>query len=43
MRNKSARKVDFAEDLLDIGVIKWIKEEKKEDYFFASDINMLYA
>ena len=42
MRNKSAREIDLVEDLQDIGVIKRIKEEKKEDYFSTSNINKLY-
>ena len=34
--------VEKLEDLQDIGVIKRIKEEKKENYFCASDIDELY-
>ena len=30
------------EDLLDIGVIKGIREGNKKDYFSAGDINKLY-
>ena len=30
------------EDLLDIGVIKRIKEGKQEDYFSAAEINKFY-
>ena len=42
MKNKSAREIDFVEDLQDVGVIERIKKEEKEDYFSASDINKLY-
>ena len=34
--------VEKLEDLQDIGVIKRIKEEKKENYFCARDIDELY-
>ena len=34
--------IEKLEDLQDIGVIKRIKEEKKENYFCASDIDELY-
>lgn len=34
---------DKLEDLLDIGVIKNIKEENRENYFSAKDIDRLYG
>ena len=42
MRNKGAKGTNLADDFLDIGAVKRIKEDKKENYFSASDINKLY-
>jgi hypothetical protein len=42
LKGEAMDKLTEAEDLRDIGIIKRIKEDKKENYLSASDIDKLY-
>lgn len=42
MKNKREKEIELIEDFQDISVIKILKEDRKENYFSAGEIDTLY-